>query len=56
LRGGGSASEKRHYVLVVAPTASMDMGGRKIYERVGAGFLLGSCIKLDGPGLPVKIH
>lgn len=43
-----SESMKLHYVLVIASKAKKDGDGVPIYERVGAGSLLGKCIKSRG--------
>ena len=38
------AAFKKHYLLLVRPTIKHDRTGLKIYQRVGAGFLLGKHI------------
>lgn len=39
--------DKRHYVLVVAPTDRFAANNTRVYERVGAGFLPGRCFSDD---------
>ena len=53
---GRTDAEKRHYVLIVAPTKLTAVGGDKICKRVGAGYILGKYIGLDKPGIPVRIR
>jgi hypothetical protein len=53
---GRSDQDKRHYVLIITPTKSTGAGGEKIYERVGAGYMLGKYIVLDKPGTAARIH
>ncbi|KAH7398564.1 hypothetical protein BKA66DRAFT_483928 [Pyrenochaeta sp. MPI-SDFR-AT-0127] len=53
---GASASEKIHYVLIVASTGSHTVRGGKIYRRIGAGFMLGKYISLDTPDVGVKVQ
>lgn len=36
--------DKMHYLIIVKPTKALDRDGKKIYERVGAGYLPGKCI------------
>lgn len=47
---------KTHYVLLVAAERTPTDRGDKVYKRVGAGFMPGKYIALDGPGIPAKIH
>jgi hypothetical protein len=42
-------AERRYYVLIVEPTDQISDAG-KMYERVGAGFMLGKFITRDKPG------
>ncbi|KAJ8131727.1 hypothetical protein O1611_g1897 [Lasiodiplodia mahajangana] len=42
-------ADRRYYVLIVEPTDSTN-DVEKVYERVGAGFMLGKFITLDKPG------
>lgn len=53
-KGSMAVKEKRHYLLLVTPTAAVDRNGKKAYERVGAGYLPGSCIEPGGE--MVEIH
>jgi hypothetical protein len=46
---------KIHYVLLVAAENRLMNRGDKIYKRVGAGFMPGKYIALDGPGVLAKI-
>lgn len=55
-KDGRTDAEKRHYVLIVAPTKLTAAGGDKIYKRVGAGYILGKYIGLEKPGIPVRIR
>ncbi|KAL6704961.1 hypothetical protein ACN47E_007506 [Coniothyrium glycines] len=50
-----SDSERRHYVLLVTPTRQAEARGEKVYERVGAGYMLGKFIRLEEPGVAAKI-
>lgn len=43
-----------HYLLVVEPTRDFDRDGRRIFRRVGAGYLPGSCI--DSEREKVSVH
>lgn len=52
---GRSDRDRRHYVLLVTPTQKISGRGEKVYERVGAGFMLGKYIFLDKPGIVAKI-
>lgn len=42
-----------HYLLVVESSEKVDRDGRRIYERVGAGYLPGSCIDSGREGISV---
>lgn len=54
--GAGRAErEKRFYVLLVARTGETTPRGEKIYRRVGAGYMLGKYITLEGLGTPGRI-
>lgn len=41
---------KRHYVLLVTSKQAMGSGGRRAYERIGAGYMPGKYISLDNAG------
>ncbi|KAJ8130175.1 hypothetical protein O1611_g3458 [Lasiodiplodia mahajangana] len=41
------AKDRTHYLLVVTATTRQDINGLPIYERVGAGYLPGKCIKSE---------
>ena len=43
----GKPEDARHYVLFIAPKG----GASKVYERVGVGYMPGSFIQLDTPGI-----
>jgi hypothetical protein len=43
----GNAEDARHYVLLIGPKDVQ----AKVYERVGVGFMPGSCIQLDATGV-----
>ena len=45
-KGRDNSENARHYVLLIGPK---DVKA-KVYERVGVGFMPGSCIQLDAPG------
>jgi hypothetical protein len=55
-REGSKDKDKRHYVLIVAPTQSTASHEEKLYKRVGAGYMLGKYIALDKPGTEAKIY
>lgn len=55
-RAGETEPEKRFYVLLVTETPRRSGGGTKIYQRAGAGYMLGKFISLQTPGLSVKIE
>lgn len=52
---GRSETSKRHYVLLVAPKRSVAGHGRKVYERIGAGYIVGKYITLDS-GIKAEIQ
>ncbi|KAF3041971.1 hypothetical protein E8E12_009261 [Didymella heteroderae] len=52
---GRTETLKRHYVLVVAPKRSVAGQGRKVYERIGAGYIMGKYIALDS-GIKAEIQ
>ncbi|KAL1596698.1 hypothetical protein SLS59_007728 [Nothophoma quercina] len=47
---------KRHYVLLVTPKIADSGRGRKVYERVGAGYMLGKHINFGEPGIEAEIR
>lgn len=47
---------KRHYVLLVARKKSDSGRGRKIYERIVAGYMLGKHIVFGEAGIEAEIH
>lgn len=49
-------SEKTFYVLLVTATARKGGRGEKIFQRAGAGHMLGKFIMLEGPGIPATIE
>lgn len=53
---GRTDREKMCYVLLVGATGSFTMRGEKIYKRMGAGFMLGKFITLDGDGVVGKVY
>jgi hypothetical protein len=55
-KGGRSLGSKRHYVLLVALKKADSGRGRKVYERIGAGFMLGKHIALGEPGIDAEIR
>lgn len=46
--------DKRHYVVLVRPTADLNDDGSVLCDRIGAGFLPGKCI--TGDAVSVNIH
>jgi hypothetical protein len=54
-RADRADADRRHYVLIVEPTNRIS-GGEKIYERVGAGFMIGKFIERDKPGVQARIQ
>lgn len=52
---GTSETLKRHYVLLVALKRSTTGHGRKVYERIGAGYILGRFINLES-GIKAEIQ
>jgi hypothetical protein len=55
-RRGRFEGLKRHYVLLVALKKAESGRGRKIYERIGAGFMLGKHIAFGEPGTEAEIR
>lgn len=55
-RAGDTDPEKRFYVLLVTATPKKSGRGERIYQRAGAGYMLGKFILLEGPGISVKIE
>ena len=53
---GRSEGTKRHYILLVAPKQEAICHGRRIFERIGAGYILGKYIDLDQAGIEAEIH
>ena len=53
---GQSEQMRIHYVLLVTAKASYIKEGALVCERVGVGHLLGQWIRLDQPGIPVRIR
>lgn len=53
--GMARSTVKKHYVLIVAAGGDKDMDGETVYERIGAGWLLGKCISDTEPGLLVTV-
>lgn len=53
--GRAQPTVKKHYVLIVAASGDKNVDGKTIYERVGAGWLLGRCINDSGLGLLVSV-
>jgi hypothetical protein len=37
--------DKKHYILVVRPKNTLGRDGRPLYERIGAGYVLGRCLR-----------
>lgn len=55
--GAGQSEQNRmHYVLLVTMKASQVTGEALVCERVGVGHILGPWIRLDQPGIPVRIR
>jgi hypothetical protein len=52
---GRSETLKRHYVLIVIPKRSVAGHGRKVYERIGAGYIMGRFINLES-GVKAEIQ
>lgn len=48
-------TEKRFYVLLVASTREVNEADELVYKRVGAGYMLGKFITLEGKGVAAKI-
>jgi hypothetical protein len=55
MKGGSSNLLRRYYVLLVAAAQGTTGRGEKKYRRVGAGFMLGKYITLEGDGIPARI-
>ncbi|KAI1313731.1 HET-domain-containing protein [Xylaria venustula] len=55
-REGQTPQEKKFYVLLVSLLSSYANGSDHIYERVGAGVMLGRFILFDEPGEQAKIR
>jgi hypothetical protein len=51
-KGDESLAKKRHYVLVILPSQTVDAQGWNLFERVGAGYLTGHCLVGD----PKAVH
>lgn len=54
-KGSATDDERLNYVIIVGPKSSWGVDGRQIYERLGAGYMLGKYI-LDGPSVLGRIH
>jgi hypothetical protein len=55
MKGGSSNLLRRYYVLLVTAMQGVEGRGERRYRRVGAGFMLGKYITLDGEGIAAKI-
>lgn len=55
-KGGASAAEKLHYVLIVAPKDKTGKGGKMVYERLGVGYMLGRYIETDKSCMEGWVH
>ena len=55
IKGGSSNLLRRYYVLLVTAMQSTTGRGEKRYRRVGAGFMSGKYITLDGDGILARI-
>ncbi|KAI4650401.1 hypothetical protein J4E93_002757 [Alternaria ventricosa] len=53
-RGSLSTQTQRHYVLIIAAIGRRDRTVKKVYERVGTGYLPGKCISPSG--FSVMVH
>jgi len=51
---GVALNDQRHYLLLIK-AAGLDRNGKQLFERVGAGYLPGRCIKHDS-SVRVTIH
>ncbi|KAI3532834.1 TOL [Colletotrichum filicis] len=47
-RDGSGSSQRRCYVLIVAPNTSKHVAGSLVYERMGVGYMAESCISPTG--------
>jgi len=52
----GAEQNWMHYVLLVTMKASQVTGEALVCERVGVGHILDQWIRLDQPGIPVRIR
>jgi hypothetical protein len=55
MKGGSSNLLRRYYVLLVTAVQGTTGRGEKKYRRVGAGFMLGKYISLEGDGIAARI-
>jgi hypothetical protein len=55
IKGGSSNLLRRYYVLLVTATQGVSGRGEKRYKRVGAGFMSGKYINLEGEGIDARI-
>lgn len=53
---GRSEGLKRYYVLLVALKIADNGRGRRVYQRIGAGYMLGKHIELKEPGIDAEIQ
>lgn len=53
-QGSKPLAERMHYLILAQPSNELVPDGSKVYERVGAGYLPGKCIKPGG--IRVTIH
>jgi hypothetical protein len=54
-KGRRAVVDKQHYVLLVLATKDVAEDGKQEYKRVGAGYMLGKFITLDGQGVAARI-
>ena len=47
-KGTKAKEDKLHYLIVVEATVTLDRDGKKVYERVGVGYLPGRRVKRQG--------
>lgn len=47
---------RRHWVLMIVPTTTLDCNGNLAYERIGAGFLPGRCLSRIPYRYDAQIH
>ncbi|KAI1326039.1 hypothetical protein F5Y16DRAFT_248365 [Xylariaceae sp. FL0255] len=52
---GETVAEKTHWVLLVSPLSTQENTVEVIYERVGAGYMLGKFITFKDPAMPARI-